>query len=141
MFQIEIKTDEVMKHLRKVAWRGKNLTMVMRDFGERMLRSKEKTFAAGGRPKKWPISKRAREEGGKTLIDSAILKNSITYKPGKDYLKLGTNKIYGLIHQLGGKAGRGRKVKMPARPFLVFQKEDLSYVGKKIIRFVTEGRL
>jgi hypothetical protein len=28
------------------------------------------------------------------------------------------------IQQLGGKAGRGRKVKIPARPYLVFRPED-----------------
>jgi phage virion morphogenesis protein len=31
---------------------------------------------------------------------------------------VGTNRVYAAIHQLGGQAGRGRKVTIPARPYL-----------------------
>ena len=31
---------------------------------------------------------------------------------------IGSNKEYAAIHQFGGMAGRGRKVEIPARPYL-----------------------
>lgn len=37
---------------------------------------------------------------------------------------VGTNEPYAAIHQLGGKAGRGRKVAIPARPFLILTPQD-----------------
>ena len=37
---------------------------------------------------------------------------------------VGTNEPYAAIHQFGGKAGRGRKVDIPARPFLALTPQD-----------------
>jgi len=39
-------------------------------------------------------------------------------------LEYGTNVLYAAIHQLGGMAGRGRSVRIPARPFLYVERED-----------------
>jgi len=47
---------------------------------------------------------------------------------------VGTNVVYAAIHQFGGKAGRGRKVTIPARPFLKLTDEDL----EKILQTVEE---
>jgi phage virion morphogenesis protein len=33
-------------------------------------------------------------------------------------VRVGANTPYAMIHQLGGKAGRGKKVTIPARPYL-----------------------
>ena len=35
------------------------------------------------------------------------------------------------IHQLGGKAGRGHAVTIPARPFLGVTEQDTTYIGEK----------
>ena len=35
----------------------------------------------------------------------------------KDHVEVGSSLVYTLIHQFGGKAGRGRKVTIPARPY------------------------
>jgi len=66
----------------------------------------------------WKRSKRAEEEGGQTLTDSARLKNSMSKEVGIDFVEVGTNVIYGAIHQLGGEAGRGRAIVLPPRPYL-----------------------
>lgn len=41
-------------------------------------------------------------------------------------VQVGTNRRYARIHQLGGKAGRGHKVTIPARPYL-----GISAAGEK----------
>lgn len=43
---------------------------------------------------------------------------SIRYRAGAAELTLGSSAEYAAIHQFGGRAGRGRKVSIPARPFL-----------------------
>jgi phage virion morphogenesis protein len=76
-------------------------------------------------------SKRARLVAGKKLlIESGRLRRSITYEVDGNTLRIGTDVIYGRIHQLGGMAGRGRKVHIPARPYLVFRPEDPERIAK-----------
>lgn len=91
---------------------------------------------------KWTPSRRAREQGGKTLTDSARLKSSIAHRSSATEAEVGTNLIYARIHQMGGtirpKNGdyltsalpgglgfrRVSEVIMPARPFLGISAED-----------------
>lgn len=73
----------------------------------------------------WKKSARAAAQGGLTLTDTARLRNSIQRTLGADFVEVGTNVIYGAIQQLGGDAGRGHAVHLPARPYLP---EDLDQV-------------
>lgn len=50
---------------------------------------------------RWTQSIRAREQGGKTLTDQAILKNSITSGSDADTARWGSNLIYAGPHQTG----------------------------------------
>lgn len=103
--------------------------------------------------KKWKSSIRAEAEGGKTLTDTARLRNSIQAKSDTSGFTVGTNTIYASTHQLGEK---GRKitiraktskglvfkigdqwirkrqvtvrVKIPARPFLGLSEDDLQEI-------------
>ena len=103
--------------------------------------------------KKWKSSIRAEAEGGKTLTDTARLRNSIRAKSDASGFTVGTNTIYASTHQLGEK---GRKitiraktskglvfkigdqwirkrqvtvtVKIPARPFLGLSEDDLQEI-------------
>lgn len=52
------------------------------------------------------------------LQKSGRLRNSITVRATNTEVTVGTNLPYAAIHQFGGKAGRGRKVKIAARPYL-----------------------
>jgi len=72
----------------------------------------------------WKPSQRAEREGGQTLVDSARLKNSITYEASPQMVVIGVNAVYARIHQLGGQAGRGHKVTIPARPYIYITDED-----------------
>ncbi|WP_298173935.1 phage virion morphogenesis protein [Novosphingobium sp.] len=91
---------------------------------------------------RWKPSLRARQQGGKTLTDRPQLRSSITSQAGPDSVEVGTNKIYGGIHQFGGTiraknaeyltfrlpgglgVRRVKSVTMPARPFLGLSSED-----------------
>ncbi|MDR0666778.1 MAG: phage virion morphogenesis protein [Campylobacteraceae bacterium] len=56
------------------------------------------------------------------LHDSGALSRSFKKKVAKEKVVVGTNLEYAAIHQFGGMAGRGKKVKIPARPFLPIKK-------------------
>lgn len=60
----------------------------------------------------------------KPLVVTARLKNSISWKVVGNRIYVGTNLEYARIHQFGGYAGRGRKVRIPARPYLGLTEED-----------------
>jgi phage virion morphogenesis protein len=42
----------------------------------------------------------------------------------QDSVEVGSPMAYALIHQMGGKAGKGHKATIPARPFLGISKDD-----------------
>ena len=59
--------------------------------------------------RRWKTSIRAAQEGGKTLIQSAQLRNSIHAKSDTSGFALGTNVKYAATHQFGAPSGRGRR--------------------------------
>lgn len=50
----------------------------------------------------WDESARAKEEGGKTLLDRGHLRDSIHTVVAGDSVEVGTNLVYAAIHQFGG---------------------------------------
>ena len=104
----------------------------------------------------WLPSRRAQEEGGQTLTDKGILKNSITHVAGPDYVDVGTNVLYGAIHQFGGEIRpksadklyiqRGGKVvavvdsvTMPARPYLGIDERDRDAISDILLTALAEA--
>ncbi|WP_305862496.1 phage virion morphogenesis protein [Helicobacter cholecystus] len=60
----------------------------------------------------------------KILQDTGVLKESIVARNnGVNKVSIGSNLSYAPIHQFGGKAGRGGKAIIPARPYLPISKE------------------
>lgn len=154
--KIIVKSQETLRHLGNMELRAKNLTGLMRDFGGYMKGSIERNFAAGGRPVKWrPLSlgqkmiwheKRstwstksgkmtksgaAAWRGRIPLTDTGRLRRSITYQATTNSMSIGTNLEYAQYHQYGSAGG-----KIPARPFLLFQTEDLEYFTKRAAQYV-----
>ena len=78
-------------------------------------------------------SARRKLEGGMAILqDTGTLRGSIrafsdggsaTIGAAKVKTRSGSTLDYAAIHQFGGKAGRGRKVTIPARPFLPVDRE------------------
>lgn len=66
-----------------------------------------------------------RVAGKKPLIgESKALSTTIAYRVVPDGVEIGSPQKYAAIHQFGGKAGRGRKITIPARPFLGLSAAD-----------------
>jgi len=53
------------------------------------------------------------------LYDTGTLMRSITHEVERDRAIVGPTVVYAAIHEFGGMAGRGRRVRIPARPYLV----------------------
>ncbi len=119
--QVDINDESVKALIQSLANLGREkFDGGLREIGETIRSITLDAFEAGRSPdgEIWKKSKRVEEEGGQTLVDDAILQNSIDVKSRDGKVEVGTDVVYAAIHQLGGKTGRGRKVRMPARPFL-----------------------
>lgn len=75
---------------------------------ELLTNSVRRNFREGGRPVKWPASKRADrdagygQESGQTLVDTARLMNSIIGGEGDtNQVRVGTNVAYAAAHNFG----------------------------------------
>lgn len=63
-------------------------------------------------------AKRKLEGGLAILQDTGALRSSIRAHSDRDSVTIGSVLEYAAIHQFGGMAGRGKKVRIPARPFI-----------------------
>ena len=163
---VKISAADVLARLQVMEERGSNLSGVFRNFGEYMKGSIDKNFAQAGRPVKWPAlaaatlmgffysRKSFRTKKGKIsgkgqaalsgrlpLTVTARLRRSISYAAGTREISIGTNVIYAAIHHFGGPAGRGKKVNIPARPYLMFQDEDIKYLERTLVEYILTRRI
>ena len=107
--------------------------------------------------RRWKSSKRAILEGGKTLVKTAQLRNSIHARSDASGLAVGTNATHAATHQFGepGRIIRARRkkvlrfqyngkwvskkqvcVKIPARPFLGLSDEDMQEMKATVEDFI-----
>lgn len=124
--------EEVQRLMRALVRRVGNLEPMFRDMGEALKNSVDARFVAGVDPdgSPWtPLSPvtLAKKTHPNILIESGLLRG-INYRESPDKVKIGTGEKYGAIHQLGGQAGRGRKVDIPARPYLGLSADDQEHV-------------
>lgn len=121
MIEIELtNSEQITQALEKLASAVKRRTPLMRNIAGTMESAVLQNFEAGGRPKWLGLKYRQ----GTPLVDTENLMGSITSFYDNDNAIVGTNVAYAAIHQFGGKAGRGKKVDIPARPFLTLTPED-----------------
>jgi phage gpG-like protein len=111
------------------------------------------------------LSKEGKESLGsrKVLVDSGLLRRTIYYQPSGSGITIGSRKPYAGIHQFGGTTKpheivpRKKKAlawpggahpvkrvqhpgsKIPPRPFLLFQVDDLAYLQMRLGDYVTAG--
>jgi phage gpG-like protein len=155
MAHVSITIDErrVRIQLRTLYEMLTDLSPVLRQLGEIVHTRAMESFDQGKAPEggPWPPSARVRQFGGKTLIDTSTLRNSINVQASATEVRIGTPVIYGPVHQFGsqgvqpgrtaamvskkvagGKTGTGktshaRRVSpggIPARPFLGLKLKD-----------------
>lgn len=121
MIKIEINnTQQIAAILERLVNATQDCKPLMRSIANSMESAVLQNFDVGGRPKWLPVKHRK----GTPLVDTENLMNSITSYYDNNTAMVGTNEPYAAIHQFGGKAGRGRKVDIPARPFLVLTTRD-----------------
>ncbi|UDM18429.1 phage virion morphogenesis protein [Vogesella sp. XCS3] len=94
-----------------------DMTPAMRKIAGTLAMVVEDNFAAEGRPR-WTPSQRASSENGVTLQQTGRLASSIVTDYDAASVVIGSNAEYARIHQVGGQAGRGHAVELPARPYL-----------------------
>lgn len=113
-------TDIVSRRLEKMLRGVENKEPLMDELGALMVASTINNFENSKSPDgiSWIVSLRALIEGGKTLIDKALLMGSITHIPGNDQVEWGSNLAYAGIHNFGGEAGRDGATELPARTYL-----------------------
>lgn len=134
---------------------ARTMRNVMPDIGEVILTSIEDRFdAQSAEAPVFPLNTPAgaweglrpatlkRKKGGKILMggQNAELRKQFSYKQDGNTLHITNSRTVGghslfLIHQFGAEAGKGGASKIPARPMLALQKEEI----EEIIDLIREG--
>jgi phage virion morphogenesis protein len=161
--------DTATAKMKAMAERLGDLTPLMQRFGQHMMPSVRQNFAVGGRPTWTPGkfevapakggNRRAKRRQGRTrngglLVLTGDLRGHIDFYADKRDLMLRArptqNGVKAAVHQWGvpdtehggsGRlAGRGNTVAIPARPYLVFQKEDIAWFRASADGWIRVGR-
>ena len=138
--KVSIEGSGIREMLERLQGRTGNLTPVLRAIGETVRTSVERNFEAQGRPGKWLPSQRVLRTGGQTLSLTGRLRRSFSVNATGTRATVGTNVVYAAIQHFGGKAGRGGKATIPARPFLLVQDEDWAQINRQLAEYITGGR-
>ena len=135
---IEIKIDnkDVERKLLELAQKGENLRPLMKNIAGIFASATEENFKNEGRPDKWTelseITKKQRTKQkkwpGQILQVSGQLASSISTQYDDESAIIGSNLDYAAIHQLGGQAGKNKKVEIPARPYLKLTDDDFNEI-------------
>lgn len=134
--------DTASAKLRELMLRTMNIDDALEDIGSMLESSTQQRFEAEQTPEgdDWQehadATKAARGDNASILRDEIDLYDSITHEVQGNDVAVGTNRIYGRIQQLGGQAGRGLAVTIPARPYLGLSDDD-----EREINHIIEGHL
>lgn len=142
-FTIEVKDSGVQAALDALAAKVGNLQPILQTIGEDLMARSKARFQTGTGPdgRRWLPNARStieayvRQQGGfgkkginrkgqtlavnkRPLIGlSKSLMSQFHVLADAHSVTVGNSMIYAAIHQFGGQAGRGKKVRIPARPF------------------------
>jgi len=154
--QVTIESDAQLRAaLDRLFLKSLTLRKPLEEFGEHLMTVTHEHFERQESPagEAWtPLSPRTlamREKRGndsvKILFVRGRMEASIGYRADDTTLAFGSNRKFPggeksalAIHQLGGKAGRGRKVTIPARPFIGINRSDQDALGRILTRYLAE---
>lgn len=144
--EIKFENREVLDKILEVAKQCEDLRPLMKNIAGIFADSTEDNFAEEGRPDKWvelsEVTKNLRKEinkyPGQILQVTGQLASSVNTYYDNDSAIIGSNLAYAAIHQLGGDAGRNRKVKIPARPYINLVEDDYDEILHEIEEHLTE---
>lgn len=124
MLYIEINTSDLERKMRGVVLGLQQPAELMADLSEVMYNEVIKNFEMQGRPswKKLSPVTLAKKKGNRKLqeggTNSEDLIGSFEARVEGNTAVVSNAVTYAAIHNFGGKAGRGLKVDIPARPFM-----------------------
>lgn len=138
----ELDTTQFVKKLQRIKTKAGNAKPAFAIAGQILVISVQKNFTSQGRPDKWtPLSEHTKKKRkNQILINRGMaggLMGSINYQASNREVAVGTPKVYGAIHQWGGKAGRGKKKTIPQREYLLIQTEDWQDITEAFGRYLT----
>lgn len=158
MIRIELDDAKAQAALSDLAQRGADLRPLMQELGEYLTETTKQRFQTSTAPdgSRWQpnapatylaylgkskgsfgktgrITKAgaARASGKKPLIgETGSLSRQIYYRADARSVEISSAEDYSAIHQFGGQAGRGRKVTIPARPYLGLSNDDQAAISE-----------
>ena len=138
--KIEVQEAELQQGLQALIETGLDLTPVMADIGEQLLNSTRQRFSDQVSPEgeAWsPLSHvtkaRKKKNKDKILTEEGRLRRLLSVQAGKNYVDVGSTRIYAGTHQFGAERGAYSKTQrgalipwgnIPARPFLGVSNDD-----------------
>ena len=119
--------------LKRLIQAGSDLTLPMRAIGEHLLNTTRQRFRAEESPdcKPWaPLSDttlaRKKQNRDKILTESGHLGGSINYRATKDFVEIGSPRVYAGTHQFGAKKGPVRKNRQHPHPLGRYPRQTLA---------------
>ncbi|MER2539353.1 MAG: phage virion morphogenesis protein [Azonexus sp.] len=157
MITVDVQDHGVQDALQALSKRVSNMQPILKAIGEDIKERTKQRFATSTGPdgQRWQgnsiatiqamlASARARKgsvlkngnlskkvqtglAGKKLLVDTGSLARQFHVSANANSVTVGNSMIYAAIHQFGGKAGKGKKVTIPARPFLPVKSDGSLY--------------
>lgn len=127
MIKITLNDTQAVKSLQQIANQLEQPRKLYGILGETLKKIHTDRFKAETDPNgnKWETLddrtlalKRKRGKSTKILRQDGYLADKTAYNVQADGVEFGSQEKYARLHQFGGKAGRGKKVTIPARPWL-----------------------
>lgn len=143
--EIKLNNKEIENKLLELAKRSENLRPLMKNITGIFAYSTEENFKAEGRPDKWQdlaeITKERRKKKGHwpgsiLQVEGKLAASVSTYYDNNSAV-IGSNLDYAAIHQLGGDAGRDKKTKIPARPYLQLTEDDQQEILEETMKYLS----
>ena len=142
--EIKIDSNDVERKLLELAQKSENLRPLMKNIAGIFASATEENFKNEGRPDKWTelseATKKQRTKqkkwSGQILQVSGQLASSISTQYDDESAVIGSNLDYAAIHQLGGQAGKNKKVTIPARPYLKLTDNDFEEILTETEKFL-----
>ena len=144
--EIKIDNNDVERKLLELAQKSENLRPLMKNIAGIFASATEENFKNEGRPDKWTelseATKKQRTKQkkwpGQILQVSGQLASSISTQYDDELAIIGSNLDYAAIHQLGGQAGKNKKVEIPARPYLKLTEDDFDEILQETVKFLQD---
>nr|DAX38450.1 MAG TPA: virion morphogenesis protein [Caudoviricetes sp.] len=136
MLKITLNDNQAIQKLTGIASQLQHPRKLYGLLGETLKKIHADRFKAEVAPdgKKWQsLSPITREIKGNDQIlkQGGYLSQKTAYNYDDNRLEFGSDAKYAKLHQFGGNAGRGKKVKIPARPWLGVNAQDEQKLLKK----------